>query len=383
MASKSLPPGVRKHTSRSGYEYRFTHVDPITGHSSRKSLYRSSLQELRKAIIDVHSRQDARAPVFDSRISVGSWADYWIENQLPFLGLKPATQALYRCLIKAHIKGSKLSATPLRSVRPSLVTSFLGEKEQAGLGGSSRRNLFAVLSHLFNSAEVDGLIAKSPLGKGVNRPKRTRAETRFLDEAELAALFADLRNSRHFEIFKLILLTGMRRGEALGLTWDCVDFKNGRINVAHTLGSDSVLYAPKSERSRRFLDMTADARSVLELQRLRQSQEEMVAGSKWKGNQFNLVFTSPHGTAINGRNVLRTIQSAAERLALNEGHSEKIGVHTLRHTVASRLLQSSIPFYVVSRILGHESITTTVDIYGHLGDSDRKSALETLTLPVG
>ena len=92
---------------------------------------------------------------------------------------------------------------------------------------------------------------------------------------------------------------------------------------------------------------------------------------------MNLVFTSQLGTPLVGRNVLRAIQSASIRAGLEaQGVAEKVGAHTLRHVVATRLLDGGVPMHIVSRILGHDSIDTTVNTYGHLVEAGRRSAME-------
>lgn len=82
---------------------------------------------------------------------------------------------------------------------------------------------------------------------------------------------------------------------------------------------------------------------------------------------------------MSAREFLRAVQRAAKKAGLETDESkEPVGIHTLRHYVATKLLESGVEMYVVSRILGHESIKTTVDIYGHLQDRHRKDALELL-----
>jgi site-specific recombinase XerD len=97
---------------------------------------------------------------------------------------------------------------------------------------------------------------------------------------------------------------------------------------------------------------------------------------------MNLVFTSQLGNPLVGRNVLRSIQCASIRAGLeSKGTGEKVGAHTLRHVVATRLLDGGVPMHVVSRVLGHDSIDTTVNTYGHMVDTGRRSALEMLSSP--
>lgn len=114
------------------------------------------------------------------------------------------------------------------------------------------------------------------------------------------------------------------------------------------------------------------------------ADDALQAGARWSGNPMNLVFTSQLGHPLAGRNVLRTIQKASIGAGLDAPRSrEKIGVHTLRHVVSTRLLDGGVPMHTVSRILGHDSIDTTVNTYGHLVEAGRKSAMELLSYEAG
>jgi len=108
---------------------------------------------------------------------------------------------------------------------------------------------------------------------------------------------------------------------------------------------------------------------------MRQQADKERAGARWTGNSLDLVFTSEFGAPLNGRNVLRGFQTAAKRVGVTLTNGESVGVHSLRHVAATRLLEGGIPMYVVSRVLGHDSIDTTVNIYGHVVDEQRFEAM--------
>lgn len=101
-------------------------------------------------------------------------------------------------------------------------------------------------------------------------------------------------------------------------------------------------------------------------------------GELWKGGGWNPVFTSDEGLPLNPRNFLRVVKRASKAEGLSEHHLGPITIHSVRHYVATELLNNGVEILVVSRILGHESIQTTVDLYGHLLDESRRRALEIL-----
>jgi len=382
MPAKKLPPGVRKHATRSGYEYRFTYTNPLSGGKKRQSVYRSSLPEILDAKRRIEQRVDHGLHFEDSRGRLGEWAEYWLQGPLNSRELKQTTLDLYRTLARKHLLSSELAAMSLKDIKPTHVEAFMGQQLEKGLSASTRRTIYAVLSHIIAAAVSDGLIATDPIRGKVRRPKTTRSTVRFLTSDEVDLLFQELRSSRLFEYFKLLLFTGLRRGEALALDWGSVDFIRQEMHVKWTLTTAGERTRPKSERSRRVLDITPETETLLRTQKIRQEQEAERAGSCWSGNEMNLVFTSQLGNPLVGRNVLRSIHCASIRAGLeSKGTGEKVGAHTLRHVVATRLLDGGVPMHVVSRVLGHDSIDTTVNTYGHMVDTGRRSALEMLSSP--
>lgn len=268
----------------------------------------------------------------------------------------------------------------LKAIKPTHVEAYMATLIEKGLSASTRRTIYAVISHVFAAAVSDGLIANNPVQGKVKRPKNERNAVRFISDDEVTRLFDELRSSRLFEYFRLLALTGMRRGEGLGLDWNSIDFNRKEIHIDWTLSITGEWTRPKSERSRRVLDMTTETEALLKTQKIRQEEDAAKAGSNWSGNPMNLIFTSQLGQPLAGRNVLRAIQQASIRAGIDTRDSkEKVGAHTLRHVVATRLLDGGVPMHTVSRILGHDSIDTTVNTYGHIVEAGRRSAMELLS----
>lgn len=380
MAARKLAPGVRKHTTRPGYEYRFTYLNPHTGEKKRQSVYRPSLPELLLAKAEIDNRLDRGLHFEDSRGHLGDWSRYWLEGPLNSRELKRTTIELYQTLARKHLLSSELAEMSLKAIKPTHVEAYMATLIEKGLSASTRRTIYAVISHVFAAAVSDGLIANNPVQGRVKRPKNERNAVRFISDDEVARLFDELRSSRLFEYFRLLALTGMRRGEGLGLDWNSVDFNRKEIHINWTLAITGERTRPKSERSRRVLDMTTETEALLKTQKIRQEEDAAKAGSNWSGNPMNLIFTSQFGQPLAGRNVLRTIQQASIRAGIDTRDSrERVGAHTLRHVVATRLLDGGVPMHTVSRILGHDSIDTTVNTYGHIVEAGRRSAMELLS----
>jgi integrase len=373
----TIHPGIRKHSSRDGYEIRVRYKDPITGESKRASGYAKTLPEAKRKQREMLNRIDQNQRPLDDTVTFGDWLIIWQEQLLPLQNLKPNTEDLYRNLARKHIQFSPLAKIRLSSITSMHLGTFfkdLGDRS----GQSLLRNSYTVLTHIFRSAATNGFLRQNPL-EHIKRPKQAKQEVRFLSEDEMSSLMRELSVSRYWSVAQLILQTGMRRGEALGLSWDDVDFERQQLHVRFTLDAKGRRGTPKTPRSIRTLDLNPKAVAVLKSIRKAQTESRLRLGPVYVGCEWNPVFTTEDGKASQPRVLLRAIQNAADKCGLNGvENSDRVGVHTLRHYVATRLLSNGVDMMVVSRILGHESIKTTVDIYGHLQDNLRKQALSSL-----
>jgi integrase len=187
-------------------------------------------------------------------------------------------------------------------------------------------------------------------------------------------LLEQMRGDRLEPLFRLMLATGLRQGEALGLHWADVDLDAGTLRVCWTLTRTSrglELGEPKTDKARRTVPLPRSAVATLLVHRARQEDERHTAGTTWRNNR--LVFTTEIGTPLEPRNVLRRFEVLAERAGLKGVH-----LHTLRHSAASFLLAAGTHTKVVQEHLGHSSYTITADIYSHVGPAQQREAADRL-----
>jgi integrase len=156
-------------------------------------------------------------------------------------------------------------------------------------------------------------------------------------------------------------MTGMRRGEAIGLRWSDVDLENGRLSVRRALvpvDREVIVSEPKTAKGRRVIALDAATIEMLKAQAARQLDEH----DEWDeaGVETDLVFTQENGAALDPENVSRYFRVAVRKAALPQ-----IRLHDLRHTHATLALQAGIHPKVVSERLGHATVSITLDTYSH------------------
>ena len=167
----------------------------------------------------------------------------------------------------------------------------------------------------------------------------------------------------------------MRQAELLGLKWRDIDLEDAGLQVRATLqkvGGMFIFTAPKTQRSRRRVAMTATAVEALKRHRTRQARERLALGPAWQDN--DLVFPDAVGGPMEGRYVLRHYF----RPLLRRAGLPPIRFHDFRHTTATLMLTQGIHPKVVSEMLGHTTIGITMDIYSHVLPEMQREAAHTL-----
>ena len=234
------------------------------------------------------------------------------------------------------------------------------------------------LSQALDQAVVWNIIRANPC-KGVTPPRPVQRKMttwnaeqcrRFLDAAESDTLHP---------LWLMLVTTGLRRGEALGLRWSDIDFDRKTLTVLQAIAAlygAPVIQAPKTTAGVRPVRMPAVLVEQLERHRARQQDVRSAAGDLWEAN--DLVFATQIGTPINPNNLTRSYNIIVERAGL-----PRIRLHDLRHTHVTLLLSNQVPAKVVSERIGHASTKTTLDIYQHVSEEMQQGAADVIDQLVG
>lgn len=361
------------------------------GTTKRFVCYGRTRKDVKDKLDKARERLTVGAPVRDSKQTLGGWLAYWRSTGLAASKRKESTKVLYGNLSRKHLEPAPFGAIQLDKLKPSHIDALLmamRQKTKTGKGAadpvrafadSTILNVFTVLKVGLDGAVRDGLIARNPAA-AVDRPSVERVEARFITADETRRLLQAAEGLRYRNVLVLIANTGLRRGEAVGLAWDNIDLDGGVLRVEKTLGRiDHQLLRtePKTKRSRRTVPLSPAIVALFKAQKAAQAAERLRAGNQWIDT--GLVFTTEFGTAVDPRNILRTVELAAKKA----GIEEKVGAHTLRHSAATAWFDNGIHIKAVSDLLGHSTIAVTGDIYGHTTDDTARRAIDGLSGALG
>ncbi|HRD60446.1 MAG TPA: tyrosine-type recombinase/integrase [Nocardioides sp.] len=355
------------------WQVHVRYLDP-QGLAKRITVYGKTAADAREKADEVRDRLKQNLPAKDRKETVATFAENWVKTTLAASDRKASTRSLYASLTRSHIIGATIGSVSLDRLKPSHVDAWKVELRARGLAESSLRTTYIVLRLVLDAAVRDEAIARNPAA-AVARPKVTKVEAASLNPAQTLALLDAAKASRYKLLFELLVNTGMRRGEGLALRWSDIRTEKELIHVAGTLARvDGTLVRtpPKTERADRYLPLSPKCEQILKAVKVRQAADRLRAGSAWVTTDY--VFTTELGEPCDPRNALRAIKAAAKKAGL----STDIGCHTLRHTAASMMLERGVPLTVVSRILGHYSVSITGDIYGHVSPDVSAEAMATL-----
>jgi integrase len=267
-----------------------------------------------------------------------------------------------------------IGTVPLTRLTPADVERVLAELLARGLSPTTVRYARTTLRRAFHDAQRDGLLLRNVAS--LARPPRTvRQELHPLTAAEVRTLLKATTEHRFGPLFALLVGSGLRIGEALGLTWTDIDLPGRSLVVRRALQRDAgtgyQLGEPKTSKSRRTVMLPTVALDGLRRQAERQDAARAAVGSAWQ-DRFGLVFTDPVGRTLSPTVVSADFREVADGLGLS------VRLHDLRHTAATLMLGAGVPLKVVSETLGHSSIAITADVYAHVTPELRREAADAM-----
>lgn len=367
---------VRNGTEYTYWEARFTTgFDPSTGKQKQRSITGKTQKEVAQKLRQFTAELDNGTYHEPSKMTVGEWLDIWKDEYL--MSVKPRTQDSYTATVNTHLKPAfgamKLELLSTHDIQRFYNRLRNGDKTQAALSPKTIRNIHGVLHKALEQAVDLNYIRTNPASK-CRLPKVEKTEIKPLDSDQIKAFLGACKGHPYEYVYVVTLFTGLREGEVLGLTWDCVNFNKGTITINKQLlrkrRSDGTyeLASPKNGKSR-YLTPAPYVMDILQAQKHRQTAWQEQAGSAWE--QTGLVFTNELGHNLSAQTVYLHFKKLAEQIGCQNAR-----FHDLRHSYAVAALQSGDDIKTLQENLGHHTAAFTLEVYGHVTEQMKRDSAD-------
>jgi integrase len=306
-----------------------------------------------------------------SNTTVGEYLKTWLQAKH---SLKPTTVSLYADLTRnylvPHLGDVRLLDLRAHHLDRMYQATSLG-KSGRPLSTTTIRRIHGVLRSALNTAVKRRLIPYNPANHIELAPENHRRAKPWTAE-QCQEFLARTADDRLMDLYWLMIVTGMRRGETVGLRWEDVDLNDECFVVIQQItdvNGRSVVSTPKTKRGQRLVQLDPDTVTMLRRHKEAQDLERSAWGPAW--NDAGLVFTREDGRALRPEYATRHFQDLVKQVGL-----PPIRLHDLRHTSASLALAAGVDLKVVSERLGHSQLAITADLYTHVNRRLGKAAAQ-------
>lgn len=363
--------------------------DPGSGKQVRKTFTGKTQKEVREKM------QAAAVAVQDgsffepAKMTLSQWVDIWLKD---YTGDKKyLTVKHYTAQCETHIKPA-LGAIKLGKLTAPQIQGFYNELGKTGhtvqrkdkktgkitvtqepLSTKSIRNIHGILTKCLSIAVDVGYIKTNPAER-VTLPRVEKKEIHPLTDEQVKAFYKAAGEDEYCYLLRLIPFTGLREAEAMGLTWDCVDFRAGTLKINKQLvkrpnAAGGFTLAETKNSKIRVIKPAPSVMQLLKQRQREQIEQRMRAGEFWEGwknekeRESGLVFTTLTGGNLSPQTVYNHCKKVLESI----GAGDRC-VHDLRHTYAVLSLQNGDDIKTVQGNLGHATAAFTLDVYGHVSE---------------
>lgn len=382
-------------TKKSIYSWRLTNSDPLP--KGKREC--QPLRELEKEILaDKHDQIDSYT---SKTATLNERFDIYIRSKIR---LKPSTKANYIYMYDKYVRKT-IGRMIIGDINYSVIQDFYNDLiTTKGFKPNSMEVMHTVLNPVFARAELDSIIRINPCLRAMKEirsssewePKKVTVREALTKEQQMA--FVQFFNSheeysRWVNILTVLLGTGMRIGECIGLTWHDCDFQNDTISVNHTLiyrqwidrKCSYQVMMPKTKNGIRTIPMLPEVKRALLAER--EYQERVGTANTIIDGMSDWVFTNRYGTVVAPDSVNSAIQricrdyNEEERATARAAHRKAellphITNHTLRHSFCTRLMETGTNLKVIQQIMGHADFSTTMDIYTDVSERFKQRSVE-------
>lgn len=317
---------------------------------------------------------------YDSKIKIDQYLNEWLSGRQ---SLRPSTRLSYQRHITkyllpnlGHLKLADLRAHHIEEMYREIAND--NQHRVRPVGPATLRRIHATLMSALGVAVRRGLVRRNPAAS-VDLATAPKSHPELWTVQQVSMFLHLIREDRLHALYALLTYRGLRRGEAVGLRWQDINFDNNELHIVQQVvdvNGQLVIGPPKSHSGTRTIALDQGTTQLLRLHRARQNLERLQAGSHWNDQGF--VFTQPNGEIVSPAYVTRHFQRLANRHGL-----PPMRLHDLRHLSATLGLSSGESLKEVSDRLGHSSIAITADIYAQVTTETARFSAERLAQHLG
>lgn len=376
------------------YEFRWR-----TKNGKTKCVYARTLEDLRKKESEILEITVSGVRIDGQKLTVDDMYEKWVSLKR---GIKPTTMACYQYLYELYAQPD-LGEIKIFDLRRSDVRQFYNSMMDRGLKIGTIELVNIILHQILDVAVDDNYIKANPVDKAIRELHREASQEKrhrsplTVDEQNRFMSFVKQSETyrRYFPIFTVMLETGLRVGEVTSLRWQDIDFKNRLIDINHTAAryncrvSMQTINSPKTKSSQRSVPMTTAVYDAFKHELIRQKENGICSTFSLAG-YTDFVFVQKSGKIFTQNflntlihRIVRDFNSAEIALLKNNEITDDdfvllpdFSTHTFRHTCATRLCEAGVNIKVIQSILGHASISTTMDIYTEATRDFKKEEME-------
>ena len=343
--------------------------DPITGLQKQRTVTGQTQREVAQKVREISAEVDRDEYISPAKITVAEWLEEWQRDYLT--NVKDSTKFAYRRSIETHII-PHLGNYQLQNLSKPVVQRWVNALKEKGLSPKSIKNIHGILHHSLVDAVDIEYLRKNPAHR-CKLPKAAKPDLYHLENEDIEKFLKAIDGHIHERLFKVALFTGLRENEVLGLTWDCVNFKNNTIAVTkqlcrHRDNGGQYYFAPPKDNEVRIIIAAPSVMEILREQQQSEMDKKAVAGDKWQDK--NMVFSNPTGGYLSYRTVYDCYKRVTRKIGL------EVRFHDLRHAYAALSLQAGDDVKTVQENLGHATPEFTLDVYSYVNQQMKKNSAE-------
>ena len=333
-------------------------------------MHGDTVTEAQKAMNELRYKLEHGIFVEKKNLTLSEWFATWME-QYKKNRVKAGTYYNYLKYFDSMIK-CQLGNRKIADIRGEHIQKFYNDLEKKGYALSSIKIVSAILNGCMQQAMRNGLIERNPV-RLAELPRQKEKATKQAMTKDQQALFMEYaKDSYLYNLFAVMLRTGMRNGEIRGLKPSDVDKKKYVIHVQRTLkyleGRGYFEDTPKTRTSKRDIPLTADLEALLDAQR-----------NYWGFKVERLdryLFCNEKGEPLSRDRLQAEIDRIVKRIQTDGHDFLRITPHIFRHTFATRAIEAGMPPQVLKTILGHSSLAMTMDLYSHVLPDTKAAEME-------